>query len=73
MNQCSPSQIILSEKRVHVTHTLTCLMLQKTLLPWSALHETSPLIIKDKKEKKGTCTGQAAASSRKMQPLKKKN
>jgi hypothetical protein len=33
MNQCSPSQIILSEKRVHVTFTLTRIMLQKEVPP----------------------------------------
>jgi hypothetical protein len=52
MNQCSPSQFILSEKRVHVTHTLTRLMLQKTFLPWCSAPRNEPSHYQREKEKK---------------------
>jgi hypothetical protein len=53
MNQCSPSQFILSEKLVHVTHTLTRLTPQKTCLPWcSTPRNVAPHCPREKREGK---------------------
>jgi hypothetical protein len=46
-----PSQIILSEKRTHVTHTLTHVVLQKTFLPWCSTPRNSPTIVRDRKRR----------------------
>ncbi len=54
MNQCSPSQIILSEMRVHVTHTVTHHMRQKTFLTWYSSLRQARIVINGKRRREKT-------------------